>query len=306
MTKRAASPVKTEPSVARTLARAAFILLTYGVLADLALTLTPSALAAIPILGCAFILSGFLNAGHECVHCTHIGAHPWDRIAGIFWCTPILVNFSIYGRQHLIHHRHSAIEGDTEQHIPFTSLSNYLYAQSGAGFWRSIFYRIALTFKSQFPPSINSSALQRTARRDNLAVSVWLAVCIAATLKAPGTLLIVYWLPLLFYPAFALFFSLAEHFDLAHDGGPWPRARNVHSNSVIRLFQWNANYHAVHHRQPSLPAFALRSAYFAGDGSGDPVARSYLLFHLQVTSNLLHRRRSHGRTDTTRKGEGRE
>ncbi|KWV58289.1 hypothetical protein AS156_36480 [Bradyrhizobium macuxiense] len=277
------------PSPVRTLARATVILAAYAILASAALVISPRPWAAVPVLGCAFILSGCLNAGHDCIHQTHFGAGRWDRVAGALWCMPILVNFTIYRRQHLIHHRFSATEGDSEPQIRFANLSGYLHAQSGLGFWGAIFRRMVLTWRGEFPAGINSRRWARAARRDNLAISLWLAACGAATVWQTRTMFIVYWLPLLFYPAFALFFSLAEHFDLAEEGKPWPRARNIRSNAVVRFFQWHANYHAVHHRQPALPAFALHSAHRADTGRADPMETSYLAFHLRLALRLIRR-----------------
>jgi fatty acid desaturase len=283
------NPRTPTPSPPRTLARTAVILAAYAVLASAALAISPYPWAAIPILGCAFILSGCLNAGHDCVHTTHFGAGRWDRIAGALWCTLILVNFTIYRRQHLIHHRFPATAGDSEQHIRFANLPGYFYAQSGLGFWVSIFRRIVLTWRAEFPASINSRRWARAARRDNLVISLWLAACGAATVWQTRTMFIAYWLPLLLYPAFVLFFSLAEHFDLADEGKPWPRARNVRSNAVVRFFQWHANYHAVHHRRPALPAFALHSVHRADTERADPLETSYLAFHLRLALRLIRR-----------------
>ncbi|WP_316162864.1 fatty acid desaturase family protein [Bradyrhizobium sp. SZCCHNRI20481] len=281
-------PLRTPiPSPSRTLARTAVILAAYAVLASAALAVVPSAWAALPVLGCAFILSGFLNAGHDCVHSTHFGAAWWDRIAGAVWCTLILVNFTIYRRQHLVHHRFPATAGDSEEHVQFASLHSYLYAQSGVGFWMSIFRRIVRTWQGELPASINSPLWARAARIDNLVISLWLATCGAATLWQTRAMFIAYWLPLLLYPAFVLFFSLAEHFDLADEQMPWPRARNVRSNAVVRFFQWHANYHAVHHRRPALPAFALQSAHGADTERVDPLETSYLAFHFRLARRLV-------------------
>lgn len=265
------------------------ILAAYVVLASAALALLPYPWAAIPILGCAFILSGCLNAGHDCVHTTHFGAGRWDRIAGALWCTLILVNFTIYRRQHLVHHRFPATVGDSEQHSRFASLTDYFITQSGLGYWSSIVRRIVLTWRNEYPASINSQRWARAAQYDNLVISLWLAVCGAATIWQPWTMFIAYWLPLLLYPAFVLFFSLLEHFDLADGGQPWPRARNIRSNAVVRFFQWHANYHAVHHRQPTLPAFALHSVYCSDTEHVDPLETSYLAFHLRLAVQLIKR-----------------
>lgn len=277
------------PSPARTIARTGAILASYTALAWLSVALFPHLAALLPILGCAFILSGCLNAGHDCVHATHLGGARWDRRAGALWCLPILVNFTIYRRQHLVHHRHPGAPGDTEHHSHFANLASYLRAQSGLGFWAAIVRRIVLTWRGDFPASINSDRWIRAARADNRLILLWLSAVGVVTLWQPWAMLAIYWLPLLFYPVYALFFSLPEHFALQDETRCWPRARDVRSNAVVRFFQWNANYHALHHRRPGVPAYALGSTHRAAGPAIDPVERSYLAFHLRLARTLSRR-----------------
>jgi fatty acid desaturase len=264
------------------------ILTAYAALALLSVMLFPHPAALLPILGCAFILSGCINAGHDCVHSTHLRIRRWDRVAGSVWCVPILVNFTIYHRQHLLHHRFPGVACDTEHHSHFTTLTQYLIAQSGLGFWKSILRRLILSWRGDFPASINSAARVRAARADNLLIALWLMIAAAATAWRPLEMLAAYWLPVALYPAFVLFFGLPEHFALQDEAVPWPRARNVRSNALVRFFQWNANYHALHHRSPGLPAHAF-AAHLIPAGGADPLERSYLAFHLRLAFDL-HRR----------------
>lgn len=277
---------ETASSSAVSVRRGLAIVTIYGALGALACALWPSSWVAVPLLCCSFILSGSLNAAHDCVHSTHVGPSWLNRTVGAAWCTVILVNFTIYRQQHLVHHRFPGVEGDSEGHASLHTFTDYLHAQSGLDFWYAIFRRMILTWCGQFPASINSQKLKRAAQIDNLVILLWLSLAGLLTIFWPIQLVACYWLPLLFYPMFALFFSLPEHLDLTHVDVSWPRARNITSNAIVRFFQWNANYHALHHRQPALPALTLHRFYCDAGYLKDPVERSYLRFHSLLIARL--------------------
>lgn len=274
--------VRSSASIARVL----LIFAAYFALASCAMSLWPNIFAFVPILCCSFILSGFLNAAHDCVHSTHIRPKWLNRVLGATWCTIILVNFTIYRQQHLVHHRFPGEEGDTEGHSSFETVGDYFRAQSGFTFWYTIFRRMVLTWCGAFPQSVRSSKRVLAAIIDNVVLAAWLIVTVTLTWFWPNTLLVFYWLPLLFYPAFTLFFSLPEHLELTRPDVNWPRARDVRSNAIVRFFQWNANYHALHHRKPSIPAYFLHRAYARSGSFADPADNSYLCFHAALLTRL--------------------
>lgn len=274
------------PSSIGSFARLLAILSSYFALAKLGTVLWPSGWVMVPVIGCSFILSGCLNAAHDCVHSTHYGSRWLNRIFGIAWCTVILFNFTIYRRQHIIHHRFPGVEGDTESPSRIVTVLDYLLVQSSLAFWKAIFKRMVLTWRHEFPNSISSKQLERAAQIDNLTIHLWLTLCIWCTYNWPEIMIPGYWLPLFFYPIFVLFFSLPEHFALNQKNIDWPRARNVSSNMVVRFFQWNANYHALHHRRPRVPALGLYKAWRSEGNGHDPWESSYLRFHFQLIENL--------------------
>jgi fatty acid desaturase len=271
--------------------RAVTILLTYGFLVMLALKAWPEWPVIAPILGCAFILSGFLNAAHDCVHKTHLGRRRFNRIVGAAWCTPILVNFTIYQRQHLVHHKYTGVEGDTEGHASFVSAGAYLLEHTGWNFWRGIVVRIIKTLRREFPPTVRNLKEISGSQLDNSVICGWLACMGLLTLFFPRIVLVAYWLPLLVYPAFAQALSLPEHYGLAGDDQDGPRARNVMSNRLVTFFQWNANFHADHHRAPRVPSVLLQE-YHHREGSAchELTERSYLRFHCSVFRALISAR----------------
>jgi fatty acid desaturase len=268
--------------------RAAAILLAYGLLVTLALKAWPKWTVIVPLLGCAFILSGFLNAAHDCIHNTHLPRRRLNRVVGAAWCTPILVNFTIYRCQHLVHHRYTGVQGDTEGHSSFASAGAYLFEHTGWNFWRGIGVRIIKTLQREFPRSINNQHKVAGAVLDNSVICMWLTGIGVLTIFFPTIVVVAYWLPLLVYPFFALVLSLPEHYGLRGDKYEGPRSRNVMSNPLVRFFQWNANFHADHHRATHIPAISLEKFHRReGMASREQTEHSYLKFHWGVFRELI-------------------
>ena len=60
------------------------------------------------------------------------------------------------------------------------------------------------------------------------------------------------------------------------------------SNPVVRFFQWNANFHACHHRAPGVPSVWLGVFHReSGNEEAELNENSYLAFHLDLVTNLL-------------------
>lgn len=278
-------------SASRVAWRAAAILLTYGALVMLGHALWPSWLVLLPTVCCGFILSGFLNAAHDCVHLRHTGVKQVDRYLGMAWCTPILVNYTLYKAQHLVHHRHTGVAGDPEPDTHFNTVAEYFYEMSAIGFWQSIFSRIVKTLRGDFPASLSSDKLKSMARADNLVLCAYLVTVVVLTLVFPMTLLFAVWLPLLFYPVFAIALSLPEHYGLRASSGTAEKSRNVGSNRLLRFFQWNANFHAAHHRAPNVPSIWLDRFYRQTTPTDSEEYRSgYVRFHRDVLAHIMRAR----------------
>lgn len=280
-----------QPDSSRSAARIALILATYLALATGAIYAARAGgallLATMPlVLGCSFILSGFLNAAHDCVHATQFDRRVHNRVAGALWCTPILIVFTIYQRQHMVHHRYTGVPGDSEGHANYSNLTDYCLNQAGLNYWRALVQRLGLSLRGQFPDSVRSPRQQGAARLECAAIMTWLGLCFVLTWLWPLELMFGYWLGLLVYPAFAMLFGLPEHYGLALSGQPWPKARNVRSNVLVRFFQWNANYHAFHHRHPAVPGTKLAAAPCTADFAADPCEPGYLRFHRRVIANI--------------------
>src|SRR5438105_1009878 len=63
----------------------------------------PAKVAVWPVMG--LVLAGFLNAAHDCAHGTFANSKIGNRVGGILWSTPLLINFTLFKYAHLTHHR---------------------------------------------------------------------------------------------------------------------------------------------------------------------------------------------------------
>ncbi len=237
-----------------------------------------------PAMG--LLLAGFLNAAHDCLHNSLFDSKAANRIAGMAWCTPLLVDFTLYKYPHLTHHRYTRIPGDSETWVVLTSLADYgrkmFLNDPFAGAKKSI--RAVL---GRFPPYIDTADKRRAAQLDGTVVLLWLLVVTALTLVWPWELLCGYWGPFMCFSPMLHLSALPEHWGCA--AGPEVRrsTRSVMSNPLVRTVLWNGNFHAEHHLYPSVPSCNLPELSHRLHPHALPQTRSYLGFHIQLLRNLL-------------------
>ncbi|WP_050502775.1 fatty acid desaturase family protein [Streptomyces monomycini] len=236
------------------------------------------------ILG--MILAGFLNAAHDCLHRSHLHSKRGNRAMGAVWATPLLVNFSVYRYQHLTHHRFTAVEGDTESHRTYTTVTAYLYALSGIPLWRHTLSGLLEPSRGKFPASVNTDERRNEARRDDLAIIGWLALVVTLTIFFPRELIFAYWLPLYFSGPAIIFLALPEHYGLFGSPEVTRNTRTVRSNPLSRFLLWNANYHAEHHRYPAVATLNLHRLHKAMPVPHPIQERSYLGFHVKLVKAI--------------------
>ena len=242
-----------------------------------------------------FVLSGFINAAHDCVHRSHLRSKRANRIAGAAWGTPILLNFTIYRHQHLTHHRYTGVAGDTEPGETYLTVVAYLHTLSGVPFWPGSFKRILKTWRDNFPASVNTEDRRLQARQDNWVIVGWLVAMVALTVAFPFPLLIAYWLPLVFSFPIVVLLSLPEHYGLWGVPEVSRNTRTVQSNGFVRYFIWNANYHAEHHRFPAVASLNLHTLHKALPEPHPIQERSYLAFHVGLVKALARGETDYGK-----------
>ncbi|MGI5336474.1 fatty acid desaturase family protein [Streptomyces sp. CA-181903] len=250
------------------------------------------------LLGSAFlgfVLAGFINAAHDCVHGTHLGSRKANRVAGAAWSTPILLNYTIYRHQHLVHHRYTGVEGDSEPAEHYATLRAYLYNLSGLPFWPGFPRRIVKTWRGDFPASVRTDDRRRDAKRDNWAIFTWIVLMAVLTVLFPFALLIAYWVPLALSLPASVFLSLPEHYGLWGMPEVSRNTRTVRSNRFVRYFMWNANYHAEHHHYPAVSSLNLHRLHRSMPVPHPIQEKSYVRFHAGLVGALRKGRQDYGR-----------
>lgn len=283
----AAARALSVPRRAVVLVRTAVILGLYASAVVTVLALPPAAgwcVGALLAPALGFLLSGFFNAAHDCVHRTHMLTAAGNRIAGVLWSVPVLSNFSIYRRSHLVHHRRTGLEGDTEPPQKLDGIMRYLASVSGVGYWRFVVGTMVRCWRGSLPEHADRQA----AFVDNAVLSIWIAAALLATFAFPRALILTYWLPLACSAPWMILLAIPEHYGLEKVPTVDHNARTVTSNAVVRFVQWNANYHADHHRFPGVPAVNLpRLRRTSGTPPGENIADSYAGFHARLVASLL-------------------
>lgn len=264
----------------------AVIAVLYAGLPALALRRGGAVLTVLAVVVDSLIMSGFIQAAHDCVHASHLRSRAANRVMGAAWCTPILINFTNYRYQHLVHHRFTGVEGDTEPQKDFRTLGAYLHSMTGITIWRYNAITLKRTWQNRFPASVDKPERRRDSRQDNLAISCWLAAMIGLTFLLPAVLLVAYWLPLVLSTVISRFTGLPEHYGLGGVPEVERNTRTVRSNAVVRWFMWNANYHAEHHRYPAVPTLNLHRLHKALPDPHPIQVASYTGFHTRLLREL--------------------
>ncbi|KUN18763.1 Omega-3 fatty acid desaturase [Streptomyces antibioticus] len=279
----------------RVTVRAVVVLSTYAGVTVLALQPAVGWGAFVCSAFLGFVLGGFINAAHDCVHRAHLRSRRGNRIAGALWSTPILLNFTSYRHQHLIHHRFTGVEGDTEPPEIFLTVRAYLHSLSGVPFWPGTVRGILRGWQRRFPAGVSTAERRREAAQDNAGLSVWIVLTAGLTVHAPHAMVVAYWLPLVFsFPAMFLL-SLPEHYGLWGVPEVARNTRTVRTNRFLRFFIWNANYHAEHHRYPAVASVHLHRLHLALPEPHPIQQRSYLEFHAGLLRALARGRSDYGR-----------
>lgn len=253
--------------------------------------LGPLRFAAWPVMG--FMLAGCLAAAHDCFHNTHLNSKLANRVAGALWCAPILTNFTATKTAHMVHHRYTRVEGDSEPSFD---------AQTFAAYARTLFplhvlpravlkaCRV-LTGRMQ-PPHAKTPRALRDARIDAAVILAWVATALGLTAYAPKTMLLAYWAPLVFFLPMVVAIAMPEHHACGDGPDTLDITRTTKSNWLARIILWNSNYHVEHHLQPAVPSCNLPALHRAVRDDLRRYSPGYLSFHFGILRGLARARRA--------------
>ncbi|WP_460206185.1 fatty acid desaturase family protein [Scytonema sp. NUACC21] len=237
------------------------------------------------------IISGFLGAIHEGVHGCFGSSDRTNHLAGVFWSTPVFINFTLYKYFHLKHHKYTNVPGDPEQPEEIKVFSNiWDYVLS---FVRtSTFYILCWKMSVEacfgsFPDFIRSEKARRAVQIDNIALLLWLLLSATITYWWMEYALLFYWCPLIVSYPMSFLTILPEHYGCTQSSDPQCNTRTTSSNFFVRWVIWYGNYHAEHHLYPSVPCYNLPHLHSLIGKHFTFQQRSFTLFHLKLIWTLL-------------------
>jgi fatty acid desaturase len=236
--------------------------------------------------GCIF--GGFFNACHEGIH-AYLGKSPLvNRLAGIFWSSPILLNFTLFKHFHLDHHRYVNLQGDPESPRVFSNIWDYVQRLTGTSLYIPFWIMTVRAAFGCFPGFIGSEKLRRDVHLDNIALLVWLLIIAIATVLWTDYTIRLYWIPLaVFFGPMEFLLGCIEHYGCDQEADVLCNTRSMTSNFLLRYILWNANYHAEHHAYPSVPSHNLPRLHLLVGDRFKFREQSYVLFHLKLIWGLL-------------------
>jgi fatty acid desaturase len=215
----------------------------------------------------AIAMTGALSVVHEASHATYFSSRLANRIIGRVFALLILVNFSLYRRDHMLHHAHLGTERDTEEKKHINSVYDLtaalLFNDHAIVHWRR---SLAAAFSVE-----RSDALRRDAW---LVIVVFLAAVSATIVWAPS-MAAAFWAPLLLSLVMDNAVSLPEHATIGAETETMAvPTRTIVSSAGTEFLLYYVNRHLEHHQNPTISAVSHRRS-----GSDEALAISYVGFY---------------------------
>lgn len=239
------------------------------------------------VMAMGFILAGFLNLAHECLHQNIFKSKHTNYLIGSIAAGILLINYTAYTDKHLKHHQHLGTSNDTESSGEFNSVSSYFFTLSGCSFLISqIRLGVEIIF-FKFPAYMRGRKRMSLARREAWGITLWIVVVLVLLTLFPKNTLSLYLAPLAVAYFWIIFIGLPEHYGCSATVPRYLCARTITSNWVVRYFMWNANFHAEHHRYPAAPSSLLETIALEEMGQAVYRERSYARWHLNLIRSLM-------------------
>ena len=241
-------------------------------------------LQVVLIVGCASVAH---YAGHGSLYKTRAA----NRLVGILFNGPLLINYSCDQAYHRQHHAFTRVEGDAEPHFEANSFHMYFLGLvfGGASFVLENWLNTIRTLVGRPPKFVRSSARRKKVTLDALFVFALAALLIALTIRWPGEMVRVWLAPfLLTILGGSYLVVLPEHFRCPRSTDPLRNTRTVRSNRLMRFYLFNEPLHTAHHAEPIVPFDRLLALSRSLEPDIEHVSPSYTRFHLDVMRSLAH------------------
>lgn len=229
---------------------------------------------------------------HQILHGTAFRNKIISHLVGFLLGFPMLISYSDYQHNHLIHHRNVGTEGDSE-FFEFNNLNDgYGLVQKILSFFLIGHFRdffktavIAFTRFSDLKTTDKSTGLATQIEHIIMLLSLLISVVISAWFN-DYRLLTIWILSLVFVAApLHTIIELPEHFRCDNKSSNILRnTRSIDSNAFAVWFTNGNNYHIEHHTYPLVRPEKLARVHRQLSGKSVFTNRSYAEFFLQLWS----------------------
>jgi fatty acid desaturase len=246
----------------------------------------------------SIVFISFSNAAHECTHELFTPWHKVNLLLGMFWMTPLLLNFVVHKNYHLQHHSHTTRKGDPEfdfEYGEFNNLKDY-FKKSLSWMWClnplqrlnwSNAFKAMLGYKTDF---LNSEKKVRQANFASIVIILWIITSLTFTYIFPIYMLVGYWIPVLFVvPYIAFYTALPEHYAVDYGKNPLKNTRTIVCSKLLSTLFWHFNFHTAHHYKPNAHFYELQKVFKHKRNECDYVESSYTSFHIKIIRQLIDR-----------------
>ena len=214
--------------------------------------MTANALAAVwaPILCwltvplAAFAMCCALSVVHECAHRTYFTSRRANDLIGRSWALAILMNFSAYRRDHMLHHRHQGTDRDTEPQIVLGSRKDLIRAIVANP------HVLPSWLESSLAALHRKPAPQGMRRDGQLLLAVQVAV-LAMLIWDWKLGLLAFILPFVFSTMMDNIVSLPEHARLTSASSPTV-TRSMTAPRPFEFLLYSVGRHIEHHYRPQV------------------------------------------------------
>jgi fatty acid desaturase len=193
-----------------------------------------------------------LSAVHECAHRTYFTGRLTNEVTGRLWALVILMNFSAYKRDHMLHHRHQGAERDTEPQIVMSTQLDLV---------RAVFFNphILPSWLASLRAALHLEPAPKNVRRDGLLLlAAQVAVAVALVVDWQMAML-VFFLPFALSTVLDNLVSLPEHARLAR-GVAAPVTRSMRAPRPADFLLYFVGRHIEHHERPEICVARTRVA----------------------------------------------
>ncbi len=184
-----------------------------------------------------------------CHHLTHKRRSAGNTLLGTLVGATVFVNYQVYRRYHLEHHRLVGTPDDPEGDHKIETIKQYL-SQIFIEPVCSTAITHARICTSRYPSYLREHDRSIVAI-NHAALVFWVGIVVTACMLVTTATILLYCIPV-YLGAFVIeaFFSLPEHVKLSYTDSD--HGKNIKSNWLVRRLTLRQNFHAQHHLTPNL------------------------------------------------------